>query len=821
MPRVLLSVINDVHTDNRIHRTATVFKERGYEVEVVGRTWPNPQPVDRPYSVHRFSCRRHRGAWFYLEYQIRLFRYLLKKEVDVYLANDLDTLLPMAIVSFLRKKPLIYDSHEYFCGVPELARRPGVRAVWHAVERFCMPLVTDAVTVSPPIARAYFEEYGIPFSVVRNVPMGTPGNEPIEPLNSNLAGAQADASDATGPHASFGRPDLPVVLLQGAGINVDRGAEEAVLALREVPDAQLWIVGSGDVLPELRRLVAQHQLQDRVFFHDRVPAQQLKGFTRRATVGLSLDKPSNPNYRWSLPNKVFDAFHSQLPQVVSPVEEVARLIRTHEAGWVVEEVTPTAIAAVLRRVLRDDAALARAREGARKAALRYQWSVESLGWHACLDRLEGRAPYVHMISMDAPVPPLYGGMAEVSSQLEALALGGFRTELHAFVPPRRRREVALRWMESQVAESEAAAIHLLNGTSPKPAIPSVRLWLYPRNGWSSFFQRLPYLVASRASVPLVRRLESAPTPVVVHGYHGLWSAGVSRSVARRSFLRVHNPERVYYQGLADAEPGKGLKSWIRKKYYRIEARRLVRFEQRVLPHLPLAGVWALTPGDAEAVAPFFRTPVVVIPPAVPALPQTESVWGDGAPFLLVHGKLSVAENDWAGHRWLDVWEEVVRQGRVEPNMQCVVAGQGASGALRRRAASLPRVRLVDTPSPEEMTQLLRAAAVHGQLAVHRAGIKYKLLNALQTDAPILGNRDLVAGTGAEGLIRELPEPFDPSVWADFFARHRAPLSSEEQEARRLFAAKYTVAQLASELKARLNPASSGESTAPESGSRAV
>ncbi|MDP4859935.1 MAG: glycosyltransferase, partial [Schleiferiaceae bacterium] len=142
MPRVLLSVINDVHTDNRIHRTATVFQERGYDVSVVGRQWPNPAPVERPYAVHRFVCRRNKGALFYLEYQIRLLRYLLRESFDVYVANDLDTLLPMSLAAFLRKKPLFYDSHEYFCGVPELARRPAVRAVWLAVERFCMPLVT-------------------------------------------------------------------------------------------------------------------------------------------------------------------------------------------------------------------------------------------------------------------------------------------------------------------------------------------------------------------------------------------------------------------------------------------------------------------------------------------------------------------------------------------------------------------------------------------------------------------------------------------------------------------------------------------------------
>jgi glycosyltransferase involved in cell wall biosynthesis len=797
MPRVLLSVINDVHTDNRIHRTATVFQERGYDVSVVGRQWPNPAPVERPYAVHRFVCRRNKGALFYLEYQIRLLRYLLRESFDVYVANDLDTLLPMSLAAFLRKKPLFYDSHEYFCGVPELARRPAVRAVWLAVERFCMPLVTEAVTVSPPIARAYFQQYGIPFTVVRNVPLHRPDVGPSQP---NLA-----------KDWNFGKPDAPVILLQGAGINVDRGAEEAVLAMRELPDAQLWIVGSGDVLPQLHALVAAHGLEDRVFFHGRVPASELREFTRRARVGLSLDKPTNPNYRWSLPNKLFDAFHAGLPQVVSPVEEVARTVQSYGAGWVLDSVTPEDLAQVLRNVLWDDEACAEARDGALRAAERYHWGRESQGWHRCIDRMEGRAPNVHLISMDAPVPPLYGGMAEVSSQIDALETASFAVEVHAFISKKRIPEVAEIWnqIRGQRQPASEKSHFQEDATNDTSGGPSVRLWLYPRKRWASFFQRLPYLVASRASVPLVRRLECAPVPVVVHGYHSLWSVLVSRSVAARSFLRLHNPERLYYRGLAATERGADVRSWLKRRYYFWEANRLARFEQKVLPRLKLAGIWALTPGDAAATAPFFRTAVEVIPPAVPALAaghlsSAELFPLPELPFLLVHGKLSVPENDWAAHRWLDVWAwDQVHGGQLSESA-LVVAGQGASGALRQRAAALPGVWFVDTPSPEGMAHLLRAAALHGQLAVHRAGIKYKMLHALQTQVPLLGNEDLVVGTGAEGLVRLLPEPYDPQSWIAAWKESTVqPLSTDERQRRAQFVAQHSLSTLAHALESRL------------------
>ena len=199
----------------------------------------------------------------------------------------------------------------------------------------------------------------------------------------------------------------------------------------------------------------------------------------------------------------------------------------------------------------------------------------------------------------------------------------------------------------------------------------------------------------------------------------------------------------------------------------------------------------------------------VIPPAVPALAaghlsSAELFPLPERPFLLVHGKLSVPENDWAAHRWLDVWAwDQVHGGQLSESA-LVVAGQGASGALRQRAAALPGVWFVDTPSPEGMAHLLRAAALHGQLAVHRAGIKYKMLHALQTQVPLLGNEDLVVGTGAEGLVRLLPEPYDPQSWIAAWKESTVqPLSTDERQRRAQFVAQHALSTLAHALESRL------------------
>ena len=48
-----------------------------------------------------------------------------------------------------------------------------------------------------------------------------------------------------------------IIVLQGSGINVDRGGEEVVQAMEFLNDAVLLIIGSGDVIDALKDVNAQ------------------------------------------------------------------------------------------------------------------------------------------------------------------------------------------------------------------------------------------------------------------------------------------------------------------------------------------------------------------------------------------------------------------------------------------------------------------------------------------------------------------------------------------------------------------------------------
>ena len=337
MPRAIVAVTNDLSTDNRVHRTCMVLRDLGYEVLLVGRQLPGSFPLDRPYATKRMRLLFRKGALFYAEYNVRLFLLLSFARFKLVVANDLDTLLASFLAALIRGKETVYDSHEFFTEVPELVERPAVRRAWLGIERRIFPRLRHIITVNDSIANAYRERYGKELAVVRNIPMP----RELGPLPTR---------------ADLGLPaDRFILILQGSGINVQRGGEEAVEAMRELPDCLLLLVGGGDAWPVLERMVKDLGLQDRVRLLPRMPYERMMQYTRNADLGLSLDKDTNLNYRFSLPNKLFDYFRASIPILVSDLPEVAGIVRKYDAGVVIHRVEPFLIAAEVRALQADPA----------------------------------------------------------------------------------------------------------------------------------------------------------------------------------------------------------------------------------------------------------------------------------------------------------------------------------------------------------------------------------------------------------------------------------------------------------------------------------
>lgn len=334
-PRIaIVSVINDLATDHRVQKTCFVLKECGFEVVLHGRLLKNSMPLpDLPFKVKRAKLLFKKGPLFYFFYNLRLFFFLFYNKSHLLYANDLDTLPANYLVSRLKKTPLIYDSHELFCDVPELLKTPLKRKIWQSIENYIVPKLRYCVTVNDSIALILSKKYGVPFLSVRNIP----------DLPKTL---QAKTKN------ELGLAEIPYVLiLQGAGLNMDRGVEELIQSLSFIENAVLLIIGSGDNWDQLIHLSQSLHLEKKIRFIPKVPRHVLLQYTTIADLGLSLDKNTNPNYFNSLPNKVFDYIHCGVPILASRLPEVEHVLTNYQVGTFIDNHQPQHIADKIKQLL--------------------------------------------------------------------------------------------------------------------------------------------------------------------------------------------------------------------------------------------------------------------------------------------------------------------------------------------------------------------------------------------------------------------------------------------------------------------------------------
>lgn len=320
--KIIVSVTNDLASDNRVHKVCTTLTNMGFDVLLVGRKLQTSATIqNRTYQTKRFNLLFTSSALFYAEYNLRLFLLLLYSNFDILLSNDLDTLSANFLASKAKGKTLVYDSHEYFTEVPELIHRPQIKKVWEALEKFIVPKIEYAYTVCNSIAKIYEEKYGVSFKVVRNIPVALKIQSKIK---------KQDNAEK-------------IILYQGA-VNIGRGLKQAILSMKYIKGAKLLIAGDGDIKADLEQLVAKENLHDKVEFLGRLPIEELTKLTPTADLGLSIEEDLGLNYRHALPNKLFDYIQAQVPVLVTDLPEMSAIVNQYRVGEITHSLNPKNLA---------------------------------------------------------------------------------------------------------------------------------------------------------------------------------------------------------------------------------------------------------------------------------------------------------------------------------------------------------------------------------------------------------------------------------------------------------------------------------------------
>lgn len=332
-----------------MHRICTSLAEHGYSVTLVGRQLRHsPSLRKEKFSQKRLRCLFTKGKLFYLEYNIRLFFYLLPRKMDAICAIDLDTILPCLYVSKLKKVPRIYDAHELFTGLKEVATRPLVRKIWTAVERRAVPKFSVGYTVSQSIADEFHERYKVRYQVVRNMPTlrELPGNTKEEKF-----------------------------LLYSGAVNEARAFEQLIPAMKKI-NCRLVICGDGNFMEQLKKLIKENDVEEKVILKGMLSPSELWKVSTQATIGMGIAENTGINQFLALPNKFFDYMHAGLPQVTMNFPEYRRINDQYEVAILVDDTDPERIALAVNNLLSNTVLYERLRQNCLKARLVFNWQEE-------------------------------------------------------------------------------------------------------------------------------------------------------------------------------------------------------------------------------------------------------------------------------------------------------------------------------------------------------------------------------------------------------------------------------------------------------------
>lgn len=345
---------------------------------------------------------------------------------------------------------------------------------------------------------------------------------------------------------------------------------------------------------------------------------------------------------------------------------------------------------------------------------------------------------LHIVSFDIPYPANYGGAIDVYYKLEALHREGVKIILHNFQYGGRKRESALNALCDKV-------------------------FYYPRNNnKTGILSSKPFIVVSRSSDELLKRLAADAHPVLFEGIHTCMYLAHPTLAHKKLFVRTHNIEHEYYNGLAQAESDP-----LKMLYFQSESRKLKRFEKN-LSHA--AGILTISKNDELHFSQINSNICTVS-----AFHPSEKIYiqhGLGS-FALYHGSLDVSENNRAA---LYLVNEVFSN----LDYPLVIAGNKPSKELRAAVKKYNHIELKDNLGTDDFSRLVAEAQINILPTFQATGIKLKLLLALHEGRHLLVNTPMVQNTGIEELCHIADSPAEMKSMINKLGKQEISAATLEQ-----------------------------------------
>lgn len=280
-----------------------------------------------------------------------------KKKYDLYHSNDLNTLPQGFICSKwrLKKKPLIYDSHEV-----QTSRTGYDSPIYGMVEQHFIKRIDSMIVENHTRAKYNEDLYGFYPNVVHNYPF----------LHTEVLNERVNL------HKILQLPADEKILLYQGGIQAGRGLKQLIQAVPKFKEGILVLIGDGRIKPDLVKMVNEMNLQEKIKFIPKVPLSELPKYTKNAYLGFQVLNNTNFNHYSASSNKLFEYMMAGVPVVACDFPEIKRVIEGENTGICIDSHNPSAIADAVNRLLEDRELHNQLSENSLKASKIYNWESE-------------------------------------------------------------------------------------------------------------------------------------------------------------------------------------------------------------------------------------------------------------------------------------------------------------------------------------------------------------------------------------------------------------------------------------------------------------
>ena len=130
------------------------------------------------------------------------------------------------------------------------------------------------------------------------------------------------------------------------------------------------------MIPQLKKRVLELKLENSIIFKGRMPYNEMMQYTQHAKLGITIDKDTNTNYKFSLPNKLFDFIHAGIPVLASKIIEVEKIIKKYQIGLFINNHEPIHIANQIKFALDNKELISKWKNNTTLATKELNWEIE-------------------------------------------------------------------------------------------------------------------------------------------------------------------------------------------------------------------------------------------------------------------------------------------------------------------------------------------------------------------------------------------------------------------------------------------------------------